>query len=32
MLGHAKISSTQTYVHLSVPDLRKVHRKTHPIG
>ena len=32
MLGHAKISSTQTYVHLSIPDLKKVHRKTHPIG
>jgi len=32
MLGHASISSTQTYVHLAIRDLRRVHRKTHPLG
>ncbi len=32
MLGHAKISSTQIYVHLTIADLKRVHHKTHPIG
>ena len=32
MLGHAKISSAQNYVRLAIPDLRRVHRKTHPLG
>lgn len=32
MLGHASIASTQVYVHLTIPDLRRVHRKTHPLG
>jgi len=32
MMGHANISSTQTYVHLAIRDLRRVHKKTHPLG
>jgi integrase/recombinase XerD len=32
MLGHANISSTQTYVHLAIRDLKRVHRRTHPLG
>lgn len=32
MMGHATISTTQIYVHLAIRDLKKVHRKTHPLG
>ena len=32
MLGHSKISSTQVYVHLAIPDLRRTHKRTHPLG
>lgn len=32
MLGHAQMSTTQVYVHLTIRDLKRVHRKTHPIG
>jgi integrase/recombinase XerC len=29
-LGHASLSTTQIYTHLSVAKLREVHRKSHP--
>lgn len=32
MLGHTKLSSTQVYVHLTISDLKKAHRKAHPLG
>lgn len=32
MLGHAQISSTQIYIHLTIRDLKRVHHKTHPLG
>jgi len=32
MMGHANISTTQIYVHLAIRDLKRVHRKTHPLG
>jgi integrase/recombinase XerD len=30
LLGHADLSSTQIYTHVSIPQLRKVHQQTHP--
>jgi len=32
MMGHADISTTQTYIHLAIRDLRLVHKRTHPMG
>ena len=32
MLGHASLSTTQIYTHLSVGRMRKVHETTHPRG
>ena len=29
-LGHKAISSTQVYTHLTIIDLKEIHRKTHP--
>ena len=31
MLGHAQLSITQIYTHVSVESLREVHSATHPI-
>jgi len=31
-LGHASLSTTQIYTHLTVAKLREVHRKAHPRG
>ena len=30
LLGHASLSSTQVYVHMTITDLKEVHRKCHP--
>ena len=32
MLGHAKLSSTQVYVHLTISDLRRAYQSYHPLG
>lgn len=32
MLGHASLTSTQVYTHVTTEKLRKVHRKAHPRG
>ena len=32
MLGHAKLSTTEVYTRVSIDQLRKVHRLTHPAG
>jgi site-specific recombinase XerD len=32
MLGHASLSSTQVYTHVTTEKLKKVHRKAHPRG
>ncbi|RMG56870.1 MAG: site-specific tyrosine recombinase XerD [Deltaproteobacteria bacterium] len=32
LLGHADISTTQVYTHLSLRDIREIHRKHHPRG
>jgi integrase/recombinase XerD len=32
MLGHAKLTSTQRYTHVSVQHLQAVHAATHPAG
>jgi integrase/recombinase XerD len=30
MLGHAKLTTTQLYTHVSIPQLQAVHAATHP--
>jgi integrase/recombinase XerD len=30
MVGHAGISTTQVYTHVSIPELQEVYAKTHP--
>jgi site-specific recombinase XerC len=30
MLGHASLSSTQVYTHVSIGKLKETHRKYHP--
>ena len=30
MLGHASLSTTQIYTHVSIAKLREVHEQTHP--
>jgi site-specific recombinase XerD len=32
MLGHASLSSTQLYTHLSIQRLKAIHAKAHPHG
>ena len=30
MLGHAKLTTTQLYTHVSIPQLKAIHTATHP--
>jgi integrase/recombinase XerC len=30
LLGHTSLTSTQVYTHLSIADLKEVHKKCHP--
>jgi len=30
LLGHTSLTSTQVYTHLSITDLKAVHKKCHP--
>jgi integrase/recombinase XerD len=30
MLGHAEITTTQSYTHVSIPQLKAIHTATHP--
>jgi integrase/recombinase XerD len=30
LLGHASLTSTQVYTHLSITDLKDIHRRCHP--